>query len=116
MDSGKCNDYSTKACVDAHCQGIRIVLDTTFTAGGLYAPIFVVIYGLTPEEMMYNDMVCVPIPGFTVGSERNLYATREGYIVLVRGNYKYRNLTKKVQIPIQIPIPKNLELQAYIVS
>ena len=91
VDSGKCNNYSTEEAEDAQCRGIRIVLNTTFTAGGLVAPIFVIVYGLTSNEMPYNELVCVPIPGLTVGGERNLYSKKEGYIVFVTGNYAGSN-------------------------
>ena len=63
MDSGKCNDYSTKELGDSHCRGLQILLNRTFTAGGLAAPIFVVIYGLTPNEMPKNDIVVLLVLG-----------------------------------------------------
>ena len=87
VDSGKINNYTTNASGDAHSQGVCLVLNSTFTAGGLATPIFVVCYGLTLNEMPYNDMVTLPIPGLTVGSDRNIYSSKEGYITFVRGNY-----------------------------
>ena len=87
LDSGKCNDYSTNDIGDAHCRGLRVVLNTTFTAGGLAAPIFVIIYGLTLDEMPKNAIVMVPIPGYTVGGDRHIYSKKEGYIVFVRGKF-----------------------------
>ena len=91
LDSGKVNNYSTDAIGDAHCRGVRLVLNTTFTAGGLAAPIFVVCYGLTYNEMPYNDIVTLPIPGLIVGSDRNIYSNKEGFITFVRGNYESSN-------------------------
>ena len=88
VDSGTCNDYSTKESGDAHCRGLRVVLNTTFTAGGLSAPIFIVVYELTLEEMPKNDIVVLPIQGFTVGADRCIYSDKNGYVVFVRGNYK----------------------------
>ena len=89
VDSGKRNDYCTDTAGDAHCRGIRIVLNTTFTAGGLTAPLFVTIYGLSPDEMPENDIVSIPIKGFTPGSERDLNSTRVGYVTFVRGQCDY---------------------------
>ena len=88
VDSGKVNNYSTNEYGYAHLRGVRLVLNSTFTAGGLAAPIFVVCYGLTLVDMPYNDIVVVPIPGLTVGADRNIYSTKEGFLVFVRGNYE----------------------------
>ena len=88
IDSGKCNHYSTDDSGDAHCRGVRIVLNNTFTGGGLAAPIFAVIYGLTPDELPNgDDILTIPVPGLTVGADQNIYNTKEGYIVFVRGNH-----------------------------
>ena len=45
------NHYKTQSYGDAHCHGVRIVINSTFTAGGLSAPIFVTVYGLSNKEM-----------------------------------------------------------------
>ena len=87
VDSGKCNDYCTNKIGDADCRGLRLVLNTTFTAGGLSAPIFAVVYGLKPDEMPNSEIVTLAVPGLTVGSERNIYCKKEGYITFVRGKY-----------------------------
>lgn len=77
----------TKDLGDAHCRGLRIVLNTTFTAGGLSVSIFVVIYSLIPKEMPKRDIVLVPIPGYSVGGDCDIYSRKEGYIVFVRGKF-----------------------------
>ena len=102
MDSGKCNDYSTNDIGDSHCRGLRIVLNTTFTAGGLAAPIFVIIYGLTADEMPCNEIVTVPIPGLTVGADRNVYCDKEGYVTFVRGNYECKDGEEQEQEDVEL--------------
>ena len=97
VHSGNVNNYTTADFGDAHCRGVRIVLNTTFTAGGLSAPIFVVVYGLTPEEMPQNNIVTVPIEGLTVGSERDIYCRKEGYITFVCGKYDIDEVEETVQ-------------------
>ena len=57
VDSGSRNDYSTILHGNSHCRGVRIVLNTTFTTGGLRAPIFVVVYSLGLDEMPEDDVV-----------------------------------------------------------
>ena len=97
VDSGKCNNYSTEESGDSHTRGVRIVLNTTFTGGGLSAPIFAVVYGLTPDELPNGDeILTIPIPGLIVGAERNIYLTKEGYLVFVRGNYDKESNTDEV--------------------
>ena len=61
------------------------VLNTTFTAGGLKAPIFVVVYGLGVDEMQNDDVVTVPLKGLTIVGNRNLYSEGNGYITFVTG-------------------------------
>ena len=91
VDSGKLNNYTTSMSGDAHGRGVRIVVNTTFTAGGLAAPIFVIVYGLTPKEMPGNNIVTVPVPGLTVGSDTQIYSKREGFITFVRGKYEVKD-------------------------
>ena len=86
VDSGKSNDYTTLPTGDAHCRGVKIVVNTTFTAGGLSAPIFVVVYGLSAKEMPNNELVTVAVPGLAVGSDHDLYQSKEVYLTFVRGN------------------------------
>ena len=62
VSSSSRNNYSTSLFGDSHCRGLRIVLNTTFTAGGLTAPIFVAVHGLTLEEMPNNEIVTMAIP------------------------------------------------------
>ena len=84
-------NYTTQDHGDAHCRVLCIVLNMTFTAGGLSAPIFTVIYGLIQQEMPYNDIVKIPIKGLLVGPERNVYTSKEGYLVFVRGKYDMKD-------------------------
>ena len=86
VSSGARNNYKTEMTGDSHCRGLRIILNTTFTAGGLSSPIFVVINGLSLEEMPYNEIVTVPVYGLIPGSDRDIYnSTKKGYITFVRG-------------------------------
>ena len=84
-DSGKRNHYKKKPSGNAHCRGVRIVTNSTFTAGGLSAPIFVAIYGLTREEMPNEDIITIAVPGLVAGSSQNLYSTGNDYITFVCG-------------------------------
>lgn len=60
---------------DAHCQGVHIVINCTFTAGGLFSLLFVVVHGLGKEEIMSeDDMVTIKVPGLTVGSDQDIYS------------------------------------------
>ena len=83
--SGGRNHYSTKRTGDAHCRGVRIVINSTFTAGGLSAPIFICMYGLTSDEMPNDDMIHFSVPGFVSGSHQNLYSEGSGIVVFVKG-------------------------------
>lgn len=65
------------------------MLNTTFTTGGLTAPIFVTIYFLTPDEIPENNIVRIPIKGFTSGSERDLCSSKVQYVNFVRGQCDY---------------------------
>ena len=93
VTSGSRNHYSTTPNGDAHCRGVRIVLNTTFTAGGLSAPIFVVVYGMGLDELPYDDMVTVRIKGLVAASDRNVLSQGDGFITSVRGNYETTNNT-----------------------
>ena len=108
VDSGTCNDYSTNDHGDAHCRGIRVVLNTTFTAGGLVAPIFAVVYGLTPDEMPQNDIVTLPINGFTAGADRYIYSNKDGYVVFVRGNMKQVMRIQVIMTIIQMVLMRQI--------
>ena len=87
VHSGKRNPYTNTLIGNAHCRGVRIVINSTFTAGGLSAPVFITIFGLTGDEMPANDTITIEIPGLTAGSHQNIYATGSGFITFVRGNY-----------------------------
>ena len=56
-DSASRNHYKRKQTGDAHCHGCRIVINCTFTAGGLSSPLFVAVYGLSNEEMPGDEIV-----------------------------------------------------------
>ena len=86
VSSSSRNNYSTSLFGDSHCRGLRIVLNTTFTAGGLTAPIFVAVHGLSLEEMPNNEIVTVAIPNLVVGSDRDFYSNETGFITFVRGD------------------------------
>jgi hypothetical protein len=56
--------YTTTPQGNRHCQGIRIVINHTFSAAGKVAPIAATIYGLSCREMPDDeDIVCIPIAG-----------------------------------------------------
>ena len=86
VSSGCRNNYTTNLSGDSHCRGLRIVLNNTFTAGGLTAPIFVVVHGLSLDEMPNNKIVTIPVPNLVVGSNRDIYSDEDGYITFVRGS------------------------------
>lgn len=80
-DSGSRNNYTQTPTGDSHCRGLQIVISCTFTAGGLSSPLFVVVYGLSREEMMSEeDIVTIKIPGLTVGSDQDVYSLGCGYL------------------------------------
>lgn len=83
--SGCRNHYKKKPSRDAHCRGVRIVVNSTFTAGGIAAPIFFSVFGLTKEEMPGDKMITIKIPGLTCGSHQDLYSNGEEFINFVRG-------------------------------
>ena len=84
-NSGARNCYTTKQVGDSHFRGVRIVINSTFTAGGLAAPIFVAVYGLTLEEMPTDEMITIEVPGLVSGAHQNLYGGGAGFITFVRG-------------------------------
>ena len=87
-NSSNRNHYKTKVSGDSHCRGVRIVINNTFTAGGLSSPLFVTVYGLTLEEMPGDEIVTIEVPGLTVGSNQDLYSKGKGFLTFVRGNYE----------------------------
>ena len=84
--SGSRNHYKSAPTGNAHCRGVRIVVNSTFTAGGLSAPIFIAVYGLTAEEMPRDDIITIDVPGLVSGSHQNIYSCGTGYITCVRGS------------------------------
>ena len=78
------NDYKGSSLViDSHCCGVTIVINCTFTAGGLSSPFFVVVYGLTPEEMPADEIVTTEVPQHTFGSDQDVYSYGIGYLTFV---------------------------------
>ena len=60
---------------DSHCRGTRIVINSTFTAGGRSLLIFVVVYGLSKHKMPEDKIVVtLKVPGLTVGSDQDVYS------------------------------------------
>ena len=84
-NSGSRNVYKNKTSGDAHCRGVRIVINSSFTAGGLSAPIFVSVFGLTVDEMKGADIITVEVPGLTVGSHQDVYSSGIGFLTFVQG-------------------------------
>ena len=86
VSSSSRNNYTTNISGDSNCRGLRIVLNTTFTAGGISAPIFVAVHGLSLEEMPRNDIVTISVPNLVVGSDRDIYTQGNGFVTFVRGS------------------------------
>ena len=89
------NIYKQRASGDAHCRGVRIVINSTFTAGGLSAPIFVSVFGLSDDEMPFNEIITVPVPGLAVGSHQDVYSGGIGFLTFIKGSGKYSNSTSE---------------------
>ena len=85
------NIYKQRASGDAHCRGVRIVINSTFTAGGLSAPIFVSVFGLSDIEMPSSEIIIVPVPGLSVGSHQDVYSRGIGFLTFIKGSGKYNN-------------------------
>ena len=94
LDSSKRDNYSTAMSGDAHCRGLRITMNNTFTAGGRVAPPFICVYGLSPDEMPGDEIVLVPIKGLVIGADQN-GSMDEGYICFIRGKYDPKNGTEQ---------------------
>lgn len=87
VNSSARNDYKKRPT--AHCCGLRIVINCTFTASGLSLPLFVVVYEVTKEEMPLEDeMVTIKIPGLTTGSDQDIYSNGYGYLTFVKGKHE----------------------------
>ena len=95
IDSNKRDNYTTSMSGDAHCRGLRITLNNTFTAGGRVAPPFVCVYGLSATEMPGDDIVLVPIEGLVCGSDQN-GSTDTGFLCFIRGKYEPKSSEEPV--------------------
>ena len=75
VDSRCRNHYKKTPTGDAHCRGVRVVINCSFTAGGLSSLLFVVVYGIGKDEMFCDeDIVTVKVPGLTIGSNQDVYS------------------------------------------
>ena len=87
VNSGRRNNYNTEPSGDAHCRGVRIVLNSTITAGGMSAPLFIVVYGLGSDEMPHDDIITCRVKGLVPAANRNVLSQGHGFITFVRGKY-----------------------------
>ena len=92
VSSASRNHYKKTITGDSHCRGVRIVINSTFTAGGLSAPPFVTVYGLSHEEMPGSQIFSIPVKGLTVGGHQDLYSGGVGYVTFVRGSGKSKEM------------------------
>ena len=97
VSSNSRNHYKQQTSGDSHCRGVRIVINSTFTAGGLSAPIFVAVYGLSNEEMPGTEIMTIEVPGLTVGSHQDVYSNGVGYLTFVKGSGEY-NSNNEVEV------------------
>ena len=63
-----------------------MVVNSTFPAGGIAAPIFVAVYGLSIDEFPGDPIVTINVPGLYSGSHQDIYSGGAGFIVFVRGS------------------------------
>ena len=92
VSNGTRNNYKKKPSSDLHCRGVRIVINSTFTAGGLSAPIFVTVFGLSNDDMpCVEDILTVKVPGLAIGSHKDVYSNGVGFLNFVRGSGAYKN-------------------------
>lgn len=62
-----------------------MVINCSFTAGGLASPLFVVVYGLTKEEVLSeDDIITMKVPSLIIGSHQDVYSAGHGYLTFVR--------------------------------
>lgn len=104
MDSRSRNHYKCQQTGDSHCPRVRIVIvvNSTFTGGGLSSPLFVVVYGFTEEELPDDEIVTIKIPGLTVGSEQDVYSNGSGYIIFVCGKFEEADATDGEDIDMNV--------------
>ena len=88
VNSGSRNHYKDTPSGDAHCKGVRIVISNTFSGGGLSAPLFISVFGLTEEELPKDDGIIIEVPRLCNGSHQDIYAQGIGYLCFVRSNNK----------------------------
>ena len=88
VNSGQHNNYNTEPSGDAYCCGVKIVLNSTITAGGLSALLFIVVYGLGYDKMPFDDIVTCCINRLVPAANRNILSQGHGFITFVRGKYE----------------------------
>ena len=93
-DSSKRDNYTTAMSGDAHCHGLCITLNNMFTVGGRVTPLFICLYGLSPDEMTGDEIDTIPIKGLVIGADQN-GSLDEGYICFIHGKYDPKNGNKE---------------------
>ena len=99
-----------------------IVINSTFTAGGLASPLFVVVYRLSREEMPSDEIITLEIDRLTTESDHDIYSTNKGKVTFVRGKYEVKEdelsdendnnndkATKTTKITKTIPDPQIID-------
>ena len=81
-DSGNRDPYSTVLTGDKHHQGLQISLNNTFTAGGLSAPVFACVHGLTPKEMPGDEVIVLPTKGLVPAAHMN-GSQSKGFVIFI---------------------------------
>ena len=64
---------------------MRIEVICTFNADGQVAALFIVVYGLSKEEMPENEIITLDISGLVSGGHQFVSCAEKGYISFVRG-------------------------------
>ena len=78
---------------------MRIVINSTFTTGGLSAPPFVTVYDLSHEGMPPGFQIFfIPVQGLTVGGHQDLYSGGVGYVTFVRGSGKSKEMIHEIEV------------------
>ena len=110
VSSASRNNYTTSSHGESHCCGVRIVLNTTFTAGRLTATIFVMVYGLGSDEMSFDELVTVLLQGLIVAGDRNIYSIGTGYLTFVHGKYYSSGIPSKESDDLNLPIDSTTDI------
>ena len=84
-DSSYRSHSTTERHGDRHKRGVRIEVICTFNADGQVAALFIVVYGLSKEEMPENEIITLDISGLVSGGHQFVSCAEKGYISFVRG-------------------------------